>query len=235
MGFPAIWRCGQWREGTLDIRHQPQGQIVVVPPYRASYFRTFGPGRNLHLSVSPGLLARAAGADSAHPGVRLHSCFGAQDEVIAGLGRVLLDHARTADAPSRAFMEAAGLALSVRLLERFADPQRLPRHVLTAAQLARIDAYLHARLDQPMPSLAELAQVVDLSPQAFHRAFKASAGHAPLRHAMRLRMQRAWDLVEGTALPVGDIGAAVGFADLAHFTNTFRKHWGASPTRLRRG
>lgn len=58
---------------------------------------------------------------------------------------------------------------------------------------------------------------------------RARTADAPLRHAMRLRMQQARDLVEGTALPIGDIGAAVGFADLALFPDTFRKHWGASP------
>lgn len=224
----------QWREGLLDIRHQATGQVVVVPPYRATYFRTFGPGRNLHLSVTPALLSRAAGREHGDR-ARLRSCFGERDDVIAGLGRVLLDYAKTGAPPSPAFMEAAGMALAVRLLERFADGRPATRGLLSASQLARIDEYLEARMDQAPMSLEELAQVVDLNPQAFHRAFKAATGKAPLRYAMQLRMRRARELVEGTARPIGDIGASVGFQDLAHFTNTFRKHWGAAPTRLRRG
>lgn len=224
----------QWREGLLDIRHHSAGQIVVVPPYRAVYFKTFGPGRNLHLSVSAALLSRAAGREQADPRVRLRSCFGEHDDVTAGLGRVLLDYAKSGTPPSSNFMDAAGMALAVRLLERFADGPPASRRTLNAQQLARIDDYLQARMDQATTSLQELAQVVDLNPQVFHRAFKAATGQAPLRYAMQLRMRRARELVEGTTSPIGEIGTAVGFPDLAHFTNTFRKHWGAAPTHLRR-
>ena len=114
------------------------------------------------------------------------------------------------------------------------DEGATPRGKLSAHQIAHIDEYLNAQIDSPL-SLATMAQLVDLSPQAFHRAFKATVGVPPLRYSLQLRMRRARDLVEGTTQPIGEIGMAVGFPDLAHFTNTFRKHWGAAPTRLRRG
>lgn len=222
----------QWREGCLDIRHDATGQIVVVPPYRAAYFRTFGPGRNIHLSMAPGVLMRAAGHDRPNAGVALQSCFGERDEVIAGMGRSLLAYAKAPGGHARAFLEAAGIALAVRLLERFGRDAKAPRRTLTPAQLARIDDFLAARVHRPA-SLHELAQVVDLSPQAFHRAFKAATGEPPLRYSLRWRMRHARDLVEGTGMPIGEIARAVGYGELAHFTNTFRKHWGVAPTRLR--
>ena len=225
----------QWREGLLDIRHHAAGQIVVVPPYRSAYFKTFGPGKNLHLSVAPELLMRAAGPEHAGPRVRLRSCFGEHDDVISGLGRVLLEYAKSGGMPSRVFMDSAGTALAVRLLERFADARPSPRRVLTPQQVARIEDYLRARMDQATTSLQEMAQVVDLGPQAFHRAFKAATGQAPLRYAMQLRMRCARELVEGTSRPIGEIASRTGFGELAHFTNTFRKHWGVAPTRLRQG
>lgn len=224
----------QWREGCLDIRHDAAGQIVVVPPYRAAYFRTFGPGQNLHLSIAPGALMRAAGHDRPKAGVRLRSCFGERDEVVTGMGRTLLEYVKAPGGNSRAFMEAASIALAARLLERFGTDDTLPRRTLTLAQLARIDDYLAAQVGQPT-SLQALAQIVDLSPQSFHRAFKSATGLPPLRYCQQLRMRRARDLVEGTRMPIGEIATAVGFSDLAYFTNTFRKHWGVAPTRLRRG
>lgn len=224
----------QWREGCLDIRHNATGQIVVVPPYRAAYFRTFGPGRNLHLSLAPGVLMRAAGHDRPKADAGLKSCFGERDEVVAGMGRALLDYVKQPGGHSRAFMDAASLALAVRLLERFGSEDKHPRRTLTAAQLARIDEYLAARMDKPA-SLQDLAQIVDLSPQGFHRAFKATTGMPPQRYCQQRRMRRARDLVEGTRTPVSDIAAAVGYGDLANFTHSFRKHWGVAPSRLRRG
>lgn len=224
----------QWREGCLDIRHDSTGQIVVVPPYRAVYFRTFGPGHNIHLSLAPGVLMRAAGHDRPRAGISLKTCFGERDDVIAGMGRTLLAYAKTPGGNARAFMEAASVALAVRLLERLGTVDKVPRRKLSPAQLARIDEYLAARVDRPA-SLQDLAQVVDLSPQAFHRAFKAATGLPPLRYSQQVRMRRARDLVEGTATPIIEIASAVGFSDPAHFTHTFRKHWGVAPTRLRRG
>lgn len=224
----------QWREGCLDIRHDATGQIVVVPPYRAAYFRTFGPGQNLHLSIAPGVLMRAAGHDRPKADVSLRTCFGERDAVVAGMGSTLLEYVKLPGGKPRAFMEAASVALAVRLLERFGTDDKLPRRTLTPAQLARIDDYLAAQVDKPA-SLQELAQIVDLSPQSFHRAFKAATGLPPLRYCQQLRMRRARDLVEGTRTSIGEIATAVGFSDLAHFTNTFRKHWGVAPTRLRRG
>jgi len=47
----------QWRESVLDVREPAAGHVVVTPQYRALYFRTFGPGRNIHLSITPALLA----------------------------------------------------------------------------------------------------------------------------------------------------------------------------------
>lgn len=224
----------QWREGCLDIRHDATGQIVVVPPYRAAYFRTFGPGQNLHLSIAPGVLMRAAGHDRPKADVSLRTCFGERDAVVAGMGSTLLEYVKLPGGKPRAFMEAASVALAVRLLERFGNENKLPRRSLTSAQLTRIDDYLAAQVDKPA-SLQELAQIVDLSPQSFHRAFKAATGLPPLRYCQQLRMRRARDLVEGTRTSIGEIATAVGFSDLAHFTNTFRKHWGVAPTRLRRG
>lgn len=224
----------QWRDGCLDIRHDATGQVVVVPPYRAVYFRTFGLGRNIHLSLAPGVLMRAAGYDHPNAGVSLKTCFGERDEVITGMGHALMAYVKSPAGGARAFMEAASVALAVRLLERFGTPRTAPRRSLTPQQLARIDDYLVATVDRPT-SLQDLAQVVDLSPQAFHRAFKAATGQPPLRYSQQLRMRRARDLVEGSAASISDIANAVGFSDLAHFTNTFRKHWGVAPTRLRRG
>jgi AraC-like DNA-binding protein len=224
----------QWREGSLDIRHNATGQIVVVPPCRAVYFRTFGPGHNLHLSIAPGLLARAAGQDPKSVKIGLRSCFGERDEVIAGMGRTLLAYAKTPGFNARQFMESAGIALCARLLERFGMEKKSRRRTITPVQLERIDEFIKAHIDKPT-SLQELAHVVNLSPQTFHRAFKAATGQPPLRYCQQIRMRQARDLVEGGTVSISDIAGAVGYSDLAHFSNTFRKHWGVAPTRLRYG
>jgi AraC family transcriptional regulator len=222
----------QWREGVLDVRHRAGGEVVVVPPNCAMYFRTSGPGHNLHMSIKPELLMRAAGSDRQGPAARLRNCFGEQDAVIAGMGRVLLDYVKAPGDRSRGFLDSAGTALAVRLLERFAQEAAPQAGRLSLAQLARIDDYLNSELDGRV-SLEAMAALAGMSAYAFHRAFKATTGVPPLRYSLQLRMRRARALVEGSRKPIGDIGAEVGFTDLAHFSTTFRKHWGAAPSALR--
>ena len=224
----------QWCEGSLDIRHNATGQLVVVPPYRAVYFRTFGPGHNLHISIAPGLLARAAVQSRKSGKIGLRSCFGERDEVISGLGQILLAYTKTPGVHSREFMESAGIALCARLLERFGTEENPHRRTITPVQLERIDEFIKAHIDKPT-CLQDLAHVVNLSPQTFHRAFKAATGQPPLRYCQEIRMRRARELVEGGTISISDIAAALGYSDHAHFTNTFRKHWGVAPTRLRYG
>ncbi|HSV52916.1 MAG TPA: helix-turn-helix transcriptional regulator [Burkholderiaceae bacterium] len=224
----------QWRDGVLDVRHDATDEVVVAPPFRAMYFRTFGPGQNLHLSLTPQLLMRAAGSDRPGPAVRLRNSFGERDPVIAGMGRVLLDYIKTPGERSRAFLESASTALAVRLLERYAEQRAPTGGKLSSAQLAKIDDYLHGHLDGRV-SLQGMADLVGMSPYAFHRAFKAAHGIPPLRYSLQLRMRRARALVEGTRKPIGEIAAEVGFAELSHFSNTFRNHWGVAPSQLRQG
>ncbi|HSV51692.1 MAG TPA: AraC family transcriptional regulator [Burkholderiaceae bacterium] len=222
----------QWRDGVLDVRHHATGEVVVAPPYRAMYFRTFGPGQNLHLSLTPELLMRAAGADRPSATVRLRNSFGDRDPVIAGMGRILLDYVKSPGERSRDFLESASIALAVRLLECYAEQSAPTNGKLNSAQQARIDEYLHGHLDGRV-SLKGMAQLLGMSPYALHRAFKATYCLPPLRYSLQLRMRRARALVEGTRKPIGEIAAEVGFGELAHFTNTFRKHWGVAPSRLR--
>ncbi|ROZ75029.1 AraC family transcriptional regulator [Ramlibacter sp. WS9] len=223
----------QWREGVLDVRQHSAGQVVIAPPYQPLYFRTFGPGHNVHLSITPALLMKATGHDCPNAAIRLRNCFGEADGVINSMGRALLEYVKAPGARPRDFLEPAGMALAVRLLERFGEAGETPRGKLSALQLARIDEYITDQLDSPV-SLSAMAQLLDLSPHAFYRAFKATLGLAPLRYSLQLRMRRARDLVEGTTKPIGEIGTVVGFPDLAHFSNTFRKYWGLPPTHLRR-
>ena len=222
----------QWRHGVLDVRHHATGEIVVVPPQHAMYFRTFGPGQNLHLSLTPQLLMRAAGAERPVPSVRLRNNFGDRDPVIAGIGHVLREYIKTPGEDFRTFLESVSTALAVRLLERYAEQAAPVKGRLSTAQVARIDNYLHGHLDGRV-SLQGIADLVGMSPYALHRAFKATQGLPPLRYSLQLRMRRARALVEGTRKPIAEIAAEVGFADLAHFSNTFRRHWGIAPSRLR--
>jgi AraC-like DNA-binding protein len=83
-------------------------------------------------------------------------------------------------------------------------------------------------------SLASLAALAGLSPSRFMHVFTESVG-VPLRpYLLWLRLQRAAGAAMAGA-PLGEAAHAAGFSDGAHFSRTFRRMFGISPSRLRRG
>jgi len=82
--------------------------------------------------------------------------------------------------------------------------------------------------------LNTIAARASLSPYYFTRQFTAMIGMPPYRYLINLRIQRAAQLLRESDLTVTQILARVGFHSPSHFTTTFRRHMGMSPTDYRR-
>jgi AraC family transcriptional regulator len=82
--------------------------------------------------------------------------------------------------------------------------------------------------------LNTIAASAALSPYYFTRQFTAMVGMPPYRYLISLRIQRAAHLLRESDLTVTQILHRVGFHTPSHFTTTFRRHMGMSPTDYRR-
>ncbi|MEG3616384.1 AraC family transcriptional regulator [Isoptericola haloaureus] len=95
-------------------------------------------------------------------------------------------------------------------------------------------ALAHLRATTPRrTSVAALAALVGLSTSQLGAAFRARVGTSPLRYQTDLRMARARELLDATALPVSAVGQAVGYADPLYFSRQFSRVHGQSPTAYR--
>jgi len=74
-----------------------------------------------------------------------------------------------------------------------------------------------------------------MSPYHFARLFKRSTGASPHRFLVRRRIEQAAALLAAQPLPIGEIARSVGFRTPSHFTTTFRRVTGITPTAYRRG
>ncbi len=81
-------------------------------------------------------------------------------------------------------------------------------------------------------SLPALASAAGLSPGRLMHAFTESVGIPMRPYLLWLKLQRACALIVAGA-PLGDAAHAAGFADAAHMTRTFRRMFGATPSRMR--
>jgi AraC family transcriptional regulator len=87
---------------------------------------------------------------------------------------------------------------------------------------------IHQELDSSL-SISRLAKAADLSPAHFAHAFKQSLGAPPHRYLMRLRLERARRMLLEPGARLSDIAQRAGFADQAHFTRLFKRHFGITP------
>jgi AraC family transcriptional regulator len=100
------------------------------------------------------------------------------------------------------------------------------------ARLDRCTQYLRA---QPTvtPRLAEVAQVVGIHPMHLAKLFRKRFGHSMGEFLRRQRIAWACEQLARDTGTISSIAARAGFADHAHFTRTFRRIAGCSPSWYR--
>lgn len=91
-----------------------------------------------------------------------------------------------------------------------------------------IDANLN--LNFTIESLAEMAH---LHPYHFIKKFKAELGITPMKYITTKRIDQAQTSLENTTLSISAIMANCGFNDVSHFSKTFKKYKGMSPSHFR--
>jgi AraC family transcriptional regulator len=104
---------------------------------------------------------------------------------------------------------------------------------LAGWQQKRLNEYIAEHLADEI-SLIDLANIAQLSPFHFARAFKRSFGEPPHRYLRDRRIELAKRLLESPTTSVAEIAQAVGFGDPASFTAAFRRSVGTTPTAYRR-
>jgi AraC family transcriptional regulator len=133
------------------------------------------------------------------------------------------------------YHESLCLALAAYAAARYSvklPMTRTRRPKLSPPQLRRVLEYIDAHLDRRM-TLAELADVVHVSPRHFCRLFRNTFGATPHRYVVSLRVERARGLLAANRLPIGEIAKSLGFASQSHFTDVFHKATGTSPRYYR--
>ncbi|ABS27545.1 helix-turn-helix domain-containing protein [Anaeromyxobacter sp. Fw109-5] len=96
---------------------------------------------------------------------------------------------------------------------------------------ARVRRFVEDHLGEHL-SLDVLASVAGLSRFHFARQFRRRTGQSPMAFVQRSRVERAKALLRAGTASVGEVAAALGFADHSHFTRTFRRLVGTSPRRF---
>ncbi len=102
----------------------------------------------------------------------------------------------------------------------------------TDERMARVRAYLETRYAEPV-GISDLAELVGMSEQRLSFCFNRAYGMRPMSFLIAQRLERAAQLLESDML-VKDVARAVGYEDPLYFSRLFKKHYGCSPSAMRR-
>lgn len=83
-------------------------------------------------------------------------------------------------------------------------------------------------------TLEDVCAATGFSVSYFSALFKKETGEGFAKYLTRVRMERAKELLQETNLPVSEICTQVGYGDLKHFNQTFKKVTSLSPGQYRK-
>ncbi|BFT68839.1 helix-turn-helix transcriptional regulator [Paenibacillus sp. P36] len=84
-------------------------------------------------------------------------------------------------------------------------------------------------------TLEGLAEQHGMKGKYFSHLFQKYTGIGPIHYLIEYRMKVAYELLVTTPFAVRDIARNVGYPDAYYFSRLFKKHYGMSPTALKRG
>lgn len=103
--------------------------------------------------------------------------------------------------------------------------------------LAKIDKALkliHSSYNVAM-DVDGLAALVNMSPSAFHRAFKDVTASSPIQYLKKVRLSKAKTLLIEQGSRVNEAATMVGYESAAQFSREFKRYFGSSPVECING
>jgi AraC-like DNA-binding protein len=208
------------------------GAIEIYSPLEAleGYTRT---GRMTGVAVDASALSCAAPGREPQA-LRLRTQLGVEDIQLASLLTCMRTELASGGANGRLFAQSLTAGLAQLLASRYSvAPARAGRAPeVPAKRLGAVRDYILDNLSADL-SLEDIAGVAQLSPSQLVRSFRAEFGVSPHRFLTAKRVAEAKRLLETSRLPVTDIAMALGFASPSHFSATFRRVTGVTPSGFR--
>lgn len=226
----------------LETAHPGAASLVPAgsPSYWQWHYVEAGSPCDFHLHFEPTFVRRVAMAalDELPQDAEFHGelCF--TDPEVHALGLGLLRAVEDRGLRGALYAESLAVALVSALLTRqqtWRNSARRPARggEISVAAMHRVCDFIEAHLDGDL-HLEQMAAVVGLGPDRFARVFRSVVGESPYHFVLGRRIERARQLLRNTALPLAEIALSLGFADQAHFSTTFRRRTGHTPSAFRR-
>ncbi|HEY8562328.1 MAG TPA: AraC family transcriptional regulator [Pyrinomonadaceae bacterium] len=186
---------------------------------------------NMGILLAPEFVKKAAVENRFSADFEFHEIYKGKDPLIEHIGFALLAESRSETPAGKLYTDSLIQTLTLHLLKNYSNAASVQENLnggLSGYKLKRVREFIDANLEEDL-SLAELAEVADLSQFHFARAFRKSTGQTPQQYLMQQRIERAKQLLTKDDLPIVEISLRTGFKNQSHFTTLFRKFTNSTP------
>lgn len=103
----------------------------------------------------------------------------------------------------------------------------------TIVRLSNVISHIESNYHEPI-MLDDLVSISHMSKNTLLRTFKKVYKYSPVDYLIRLRLNKACEMMHDRDLSISEIAYATGFSDSNYFTRQFRKIYGTTPSVFRR-
>jgi AraC family transcriptional regulator len=221
--------------GRFQSGYSVSGDLSVLPAHQPNWERWYGTAEYIALRLEPELVVRTTEQLLEVKRAEIIPHLRIRDPLMQQMGLALLAEVKAGGAMSRLYAESMATTLAVHLLRYYSASLPTIRDYtdgLPNSKLRQAIEYINDNLERDL-TLAELAAVVELSPNYFVSLFKRSTGLSPHQYVINCRIERAKALLAENQLPIIEVCHRVGFQNSSHFTTVFRRLMGTTPGAYR--
>lgn len=228
----GLYRC---RHNEIDLALGRNGLLIVKPGdwhsdvFDGKYLCYLALGFSLHVATG---MPISIFRDNT-PVERQH--FSANRADFLPLIEKIGQESRIGDFVSAHIQDALVLEFFYRMV------RAIPRDILSecyvatsheASFSANLFSVIHERLSQRL-SVGELAAALGISESSLAHKCQAILHCSPARLFLRVKMDRAMQMLKSTNMSVKEVGAYLGFDDPFHFSRAFKKAFGRAPSAVK--
>ncbi|WP_420963657.1 helix-turn-helix domain-containing protein [Brucella sp. IR073] len=143
----------------------------------------------------------------------------------------------TANQVSSSSVEGRGKAglsrdIAVRAMDMDEKSPAKLKTELSRYNAKKVQSFMRENLARKL-TVADLAEICDLSPSHFISAFTETFGQAPYGYLLNLRLAYAERLLAQRDMPIAEVAYLSGFSSQSHLTTAMKKVKGKTPSVIR--
>ncbi|WP_187329315.1 AraC family transcriptional regulator [Halomicronema hongdechloris] len=222
-------------EQTLDNRLQHdqlrEGHAVVVPANVGNRACWHTEHSYILLSIDPTVFRYRAFELTDSDEVDLIPHFSSLDPLLHGIGLALKTEIETEKLNGQFYLDSLTTTLIAHLLSHYTAKKGKSHQCvgsLSRQKNRKVIDYIHDNLDRDV-SLAELAEIVQISPNYFATLFKQAMGISPHRYIIQCKINCAKQLLRDHEVAIADIAHNLGFSHQSHLNYHFKRLVGVTP------